>query len=99
MKKSNQLEQSSQQDDLEDSLKREGEALKDKAGELKDKAKEKAREVKDKATDKIDDTWEEVKSKTSDAHTCVVDYVKKNPLKALGWAALAGVVSGILMRK
>jgi ElaB/YqjD/DUF883 family membrane-anchored ribosome-binding protein len=61
--------------------------------------KEKAEQWKDQASEKAEETWEELKAKTTETQGAVAQYVKDNPFKALGWAALAGAVLGILCRK
>lgn len=61
--------------------------------------KEKAQDLKNKATEKVEEGWDEVKAKASDAQETVANYVKENPLKSLGWAALAGAVIAVLIRK
>ncbi len=79
--------QNTQNDDLD--------TLQDKANNFM----ERANDLKDKAGNKIEETIEDVRKKSAEAQSAVIDYVKENPVQALGLAALAGIVIGVVLRK
>jgi len=56
-------------------------------------------DIKGKAKSVFFDSYEDVKEKSMDMQDKVVNYVNKKPLKALGWAALAGVLTALWIRR
>jgi ElaB/YqjD/DUF883 family membrane-anchored ribosome-binding protein len=56
-------------------------------------------DIKGKAKSMITDSYEDVKERSLDVHDKVVSYVTHKPLKALGWAALAGILTGLWVRR
>ena len=81
-------------------------ALKQKAGAVKDAvvdfagtakrdAAHRASDAKDTASEWVDTT----KSKLGDVNDNVVDYVQRNPFKAIGIAVGIGFVAGILLKR
>jgi len=77
-----------------------------KAEEAWDDVKDKAQNLADKASNKIYETWDDVKDKAQDlkdkacdAQATLTSYVKRNPLKSVAWAAVAGAIIGSLLRK
>lgn len=56
-------------------------------------------DVKGKAGQMITDSYEDLKTRSTDMQENVADYVAGKPFKSLGVALLSGVVIGFLLRK
>jgi ElaB/YqjD/DUF883 family membrane-anchored ribosome-binding protein len=81
-------------------------ALKEKAGAAKDAVVELAGEAKRYAAHRASDAkdtaaeWvDSAKSKLGDANDSVIDYVKRNPFKAVAIAVGVGFVAGLLLKR
>lgn len=57
-----------------------------------------ARDFKDRAEGMLHDSWETIQSKTADMQENAITYIKKNPMKSIGFAALAGIILAQLLR-
>ena len=80
--------------------------LKDDAHGLKDSLLRNAQNLKERAEDFVNHSMGDFKDKlhgarevTEAAQENVVQYVKENPVKSLGFALLAGVLAGVLFKK
>ncbi len=62
---------------------------------VKDSLTKTAQHAKDKAEDFIKDA----QHRTADLQENVIEYVKSNPMKSVGFAILAGFVTAALVRK
>lgn len=82
----------------------------DKINEQVKHLKEKASSTVEKATEKASDTYESMKKMLNEAghniqeqseelYDSMAKYVRENPLKAIGMAALAGGVLAIVLKK
>jgi ElaB/YqjD/DUF883 family membrane-anchored ribosome-binding protein len=82
----------------------------DKINDQVKQLKQKASSTVDKATEKATDTYENMKKMLNDAghniqeqseqlYDTMAKYVRENPLKAIGMAALAGGVLAIVLKK
>lgn len=56
-------------------------------------------DVRGKAGQMLTDSYEDLKSRSTDIQENVADYVAEKPFKSLGVALLSGVVIGFLLRK
>jgi len=70
-------------------------AVTDLASEAGKYASNRISDAKDMASDAVD----AAKSKASDLSGSIVSYIKKNPYRAVGIAAGAGLVLGFLLRR
>ena len=70
--------------------------LPEEAGALKDKAVEKAGAAKEQAEDYFNDSYQALKKYSSDAEEHLAKYIKSNPLKTVGIALIAGLLTGKL---
>jgi ElaB/YqjD/DUF883 family membrane-anchored ribosome-binding protein len=57
-----------------------------------------ANEPLSNAEEKLIDATEDIKEKLIELQDTVIDYVKNNPLKAMGFTLLAGVIAAQIMR-
>ena len=64
----------------------------DKAADVAQDAVQTARKVTTNVLDSAESTVENVRSSVSPMLNTLVDYTRKDPIKALGWAVFAGVV-------
>ena len=81
--------------DLYDDLRR----VKEKELETQEALSQVAFDARDRATDIIQDTFSDILDKSNDIQDNVVTYVKANPVKAIGFAALAGLILAHLFNK
>jgi uncharacterized protein YjbJ (UPF0337 family)/ElaB/YqjD/DUF883 family membrane-anchored ribosome-binding protein len=95
------------QEAIENFLKSEDwESLKDDAHGLKDSLLRNAQHIKERAERFVNTSMGDLKDKMHDAKEVtdaaqenVIQYVKENPVKSLGFALLAGVLAGVLFKK
>lgn len=88
---------------LTDNLK---EGAKNAYGKASDRASDAYYDAKDRASDAYErvkdvaqDSYQRVKTTVIDAEENVVQYVKKHPVKAVGFAILGGIILSHLFRK
>jgi ElaB/YqjD/DUF883 family membrane-anchored ribosome-binding protein len=55
--------------------------------------------MKNKAGEVLNQSCEDVKKKSVDLKDNLSDFVKEKPLQAIGYAALIGLVAGVILRK
>lgn len=65
----------------------------------REKLKDTSHHLVDQATESVERAVASVKRHSAQTQQAVTSYVKKNPFKSLGWAALAGLVAGLVLRK
>jgi len=70
-------------------------AVTDLASEAGKYASNRLADAKDMASTAVDTA----KSKANDANSAIIAYIKKNPYRALGIAAGAGLVLGFMLRR
>jgi uncharacterized protein YjbJ (UPF0337 family) len=82
------------------------EELKNEAHGLKDSLLRNAQHIKERAEEFVNHSLDDIKDKMHDAKDVsdaaqenVIKYVKENPVKSLGFALLAGVLAGVLLKK
>lgn len=75
------------------------EKVKNKVRETGQAFSQAARDAKDKAQTMVKQGVEEVRTKSNDLQEVVAAYVQENPVKALGFGVLAGMVLALLLRR
>ncbi|MDR3476480.1 MAG: DUF883 C-terminal domain-containing protein [Gammaproteobacteria bacterium] len=73
--------------------------IKGKVQEATDDVSHAAHKAREVTEEMFQESWKTLQAKSSDLQENVVTYVKENPLKALGFAAIAGLLLAQLMRK
>jgi ElaB/YqjD/DUF883 family membrane-anchored ribosome-binding protein len=73
--------------------------VKDKLRETKDALSQTAHDARSRAEELLSSSLSDVKEKTADIQENVVTYVRENPVKAIGFAVLAGAIVAQLLRK
>ncbi len=81
--------------DLYDDLKK----IKEKAGETRDAITQVAYDAKGKAQELFEQKLADVKEKSADFQENVISYVQENPVKAIGFSVLAGLILSQLLRR
>ncbi len=74
-------------------------AVKDLAGEATKAATSYAGDVKGRASDWVHEKHEVIHERLDDTQAAVLEYVRKNPYKALAAAAGAGLLLGVLLSR
>ncbi|MDR3492585.1 MAG: hypothetical protein P4M12_11210 [Gammaproteobacteria bacterium] len=73
--------------------------VKEKARETRDAITKTAYDAKEKAQEFVEQSIYDVKERTADIQEDVIHYVQKNPVKAIGFSVLAGLILSQLLRK
>ena len=73
--------------------------IKQKASEKSDDIMQRTDEAVNKAKGMLEDAGTNIQAQSEHLYEAISTYVKENPLKAIGMAALAGGMLAILMRK
>jgi ElaB/YqjD/DUF883 family membrane-anchored ribosome-binding protein len=73
--------------------------VKDKAGETRAALRQTAYDVKDKANELLAKSLKDAKTKQVEVQDNLVAYVTENPIKAIGFALLAGLIAAQILRK
>ena len=66
---------------------------------LKESFKEVGENIRRETNEKVEHAMSEVRRRSTDVKDAVNGYVQENPAKSLGWALLAGIAIGFLLRK
>ncbi|MDR3491992.1 MAG: hypothetical protein P4M12_08135 [Gammaproteobacteria bacterium] len=74
-------------------------ALRDKATETRDAISSTATYAKNRAERALTRSWYNIKDQSDELHHNVVSYIRKNPIKAVGYGVLAGFLINVLRRK
>jgi len=75
------------------------EEVKDSVAQTREAISKTAHHAKDRAEDFLHDSWWDMRDKSRDLKDEVATYVKENPMRAVGFAVLAGVILSQLLRK
>ena len=78
---------------------RDARMIREKAVAAKEAMSDLAGEVKNYATDRLGKVKAQASDKLRGATDSLIDYVQQNPYKALGIAAGAGLILGILLKR
>jgi ElaB/YqjD/DUF883 family membrane-anchored ribosome-binding protein len=80
-------------------LRQDFETIKEKFYETRDALTQTAKDVTGKAEEIFGESLKNVKDKSADIQENVITYVKENPVKAVTFALLAGMLVSQLLRK